>query len=482
MKAARWLAHDTRSRRRLVGLAIYLGCFTIFGLVAADRMVVHTPYNHYAHQADAWLHGRHHLVGGPPSYAGGNDFALFEGKWFISFPPLPAILMMPLVWLSGSPENFRDGQFIVWLAGIGPAVLFLILEKLRRSGRSERTEIDNVRLSLLFAFGTVYFFTAVQGTVWFAAHVVGVGALALFVLFAIDAEKPALAGAMLGCAFLSRPTTALVGVLFALEAIRVSYMRHSGKPERALPTEGAFTERFKEVFNNLDTKVLTGLVVRFAVPLVVCLAFASWLNHERFRDWSPSAFGHEHLQIGWKARIDRWGLVSTHFLPRNLSVMLASLPWKPAPSDPPAVLTILGAPRKIPHYMISGHGLALWFTTPFYFWLMRARRVDWVWAACGLAALGPLVMNLLYQNSGWFQFGYRFSNDYSILLFAMLAMGIRRLGVRFWTAATFAVALNLFGALSFEREKFSQFYSHEAAAPSGRYGGRSTLDIVYPPD
>jgi hypothetical protein len=30
-------------------------------------------------------------------------------------------------------ENFRDGQFVVWLAGVGPAVLFLVLEKMRRT-------------------------------------------------------------------------------------------------------------------------------------------------------------------------------------------------------------------------------------------------------------------------------------------------------------------------------------------------------------
>ena len=62
----------------------------------------------------------------------GNDFALFKGKTFITFPPFPALLMLPFVALSGSPENFRDGQFIVWLAGLGPAFLFLVLEKLRR--------------------------------------------------------------------------------------------------------------------------------------------------------------------------------------------------------------------------------------------------------------------------------------------------------------------------------------------------------------
>src|SRR6185295_18229042 len=151
-----WLLPESRKRRIVIGLAIYVACFLVFAILAGDRLKQHTLTNHYALLADSWLNGRHHLLGTPPSYTGMNDFALYDGKWFISFPPFPAILMMPLVWLSGSPENFRDGQFIVWLAGVGPAVLFLALEKLRRTGRSPRSEIENLRLALLFAFGTVY--------------------------------------------------------------------------------------------------------------------------------------------------------------------------------------------------------------------------------------------------------------------------------------------------------------------------------------
>jgi 4-amino-4-deoxy-L-arabinose transferase-like glycosyltransferase len=114
----------------------------------------------------------------------GNDFAEYQGKTYISFPPFPAVLMLPFVALAGSPEDLRDGQLMVWLAGVGPAVLFLVLEKVRRRKLSERSERENVALSFLLAFGTVYFFTAVEGTVWFAAHVVGVALAALYLLFA----------------------------------------------------------------------------------------------------------------------------------------------------------------------------------------------------------------------------------------------------------------------------------------------------------
>jgi hypothetical protein len=71
----------------------------------------------------------------------------------------------------------------------------------------------------------------------------------------------------------------------------------------------------------------------------------------------------------------------------------------------------------------------------------------------GLALSAGLVAfaNLLYQNSGWIQFGYRFSLDYAVLLFVLLALGGRKFGKRFVALMIVAIAINLFGAITFDR-------------------------------
>src|ERR1017187_9769497 len=113
----KWTRSGPRARRILIAAAIYLVCGVVFAIVAGhDRIATHTQFNHYAHLANAWLHGRQDLPNGPPGYAQGNDFAQFNGKTYISFPPFPALLMLPFVAIAGSPENFQDGQFIVWIA------------------------------------------------------------------------------------------------------------------------------------------------------------------------------------------------------------------------------------------------------------------------------------------------------------------------------------------------------------------------------
>jgi hypothetical protein len=456
------LRPESRSRRLILGAALYLATTVVFAIFAGpQRLTEHTPYNHYALLADAWLHGHHDLVHGPPGYAGNNDFAQFQGKTYISFPPFPALLMLPFVALSGSPENFCDGQFAVELAGVAPAVLFLVLEKLRRTARSPRTERENLALAALYAFGTVYFFTAVEGTVWFVAMVVGAALLGLYALFALDAERPALAGAMLACAYLTRPQILLVAPLFALEALRVC-------APGGLPVAGSIGERARGILARLDARALARSYALFAVPILVAFAGLAWLNAARFGRPSPFLFGHEFLTVGWHGRIVKWGLLSYHYLAKNMGIALTSLPWLP-----PAA----GAPAGSAPFQINDHGLALWFTTPLYLWLLWPKGLGehgdrrWLYLVVALSAALPAAFDLFYQNSGWRQFGYRFSNDYSLLLFMLLAIGARPMRGLFAAAAAWSIAWNAFGAATFDKQKYSSFYFTDGSQV-----------IVYQPD
>ncbi len=447
-------------RRRLgFALLVYVVTTTAFAIVAGpQRLLEHTSYNHYAHLADAWAHGRQWIVHGGPSYAMGNDFAEHDGKTYISFPPFPALLMLPFVKLAGSPENFQDGQFMIWIAGLGPALLFLLLERLRRTGRSQRTTAENIFLSGLFAFGTLYFFTAVEGTVWYAAHVVCVVLSAAYLLCALDAERPLLAGVLMGCIFMTRPTVLLTSVFFGLEAIRVSCTD--------IPTEGSLLERARKLWAALDKPALARRLAAFSLPILATLALASWMNYSRFGELSPTAFGHEHLTVVWNRRMAQWGLFGYHYLAKNLGVMLTVLPFLPQKGalcfDQQGGLgyALLHFADCVP-FKVNEHGLALWFTCPFYFWLFRPKARDGFHATILVSALVPLAMNLLYQNSGWRQFGYRFSNDYAVYLFVLLAIGGRSFGRAFKGVAVWAVAWNLFGAITFDRGQYDRFYFRE---------------------
>jgi hypothetical protein len=211
-------------------------------------------------------------------------------------------------------------------------------------------------------------------------------------------------------------------------------------------------------YHAVDWRRLARLLAAFAAPMVAALALAMWHNAARFG--SPLDFGYEHLVVAWQGRMHKWGLFGYHYLARNLGVILTSLPYLP-----PA-----GAAASAP-LQINGHGLALWVTSPFLLWLLWPRRPAAPHAALWCTVVAVALPTLFYQNTGWIQFGYRFSNDYAVFLIALLAVGGRRMGPMFWGAAVSAVAINAFGALSFNRAGFADYYFVEP-----------TQRVLYQPD
>jgi len=428
------LPAEGRKRRLLIAAAIYVVTTAIFFACAArETLTQHTPFNHFALTAQTWLDGKLDIGSRPPSYTFNNDFSRFQGKYYVPFPPFPAVLILPLVAIAGRAVAVQDGQFFIWLAGIAPAVLFLALEKLRRNARSARSEGENWMLALLFAFGSVYFFTAVQGTVWYAAHVVGAALAALYLLFALDAERPLLAGLVLGLGFATRTPLIFAFPLFVLEAAR--------KSQRA--DAPCVLDAPLASLRAIEPRRLAKSLGLFALPIAAVGGLTLWHNAARFGD--PFEVGYRYLDVVWAARIEKWGLFDYHYLARNLGVLLTSLPY-------------LGDPKPGTPFQINTHGLALWFTTPLYFWLLwpKSTRVPhhalWITTAC------VALPTLFYQNTGWVQFGQRFSNDYAVFLFALLAIGARKFGVLFRAAAVWAVAWNAFGALTFNRYEYVRYY------------------------
>jgi hypothetical protein len=442
-------------RRAAWPAVIFAIAAIVYVVTLGDRALQPSPDGHYPQLAKSWLHGQLHVVGDEPP--GRNDWACYdtvdEGpcppnqwnfpasqqdryRWYVSFPPLPGAVMLPFV----AAEGVDIPDRLIWaiLAGLAPALMFVVLRRLRETGRSGRGLRDDLMLTALFAFGSVYFFTAVQGTVWFAAHVLACILLFLYALWAFDARRPVLAGAALGLAFLCRPTTILLAIFFGIEALRVSRADGASEPDG----EAIWYRRAVQWLRGVSWVPVLRRVALFSAPVLLVLAVAMWMNVARFDD--PLEFGHSYLQIKWRGRIERWGLFNYHYLGRNLAVFLASLPWLSAAA---------------PYVKISRHGLALWFTTPNLLLALWPRRTTATMVGLWLAVAPVALMNLMYQNSGWIQFGYRFALDYLPLVFLVLALGRRRFGAGFVVAMIFAVVVNTFGAVTFDR--MWQFYDND---------------------
>ena len=106
---------------------------------------------------------------------------------------------------------------------------------------------------------------------------------------------------------------------------------------------------------------------------------------------------------------------------------------------------------------MSWHGLSLLITTPALIYLLWPRRKTPLHTVLWIIVAPIAMAGFLYQNDGWVQFGYRFSNDFIFALMMLLAIGGRPMTRTWKTLIVVGIIVNLFGAITFGR--MGQFYA-----------------------
>jgi hypothetical protein len=372
---------------------------------------------HFVWQADAFLHGQLHLTARPPNL---NDWVFEQGRWYVSFPPLPAVLMMPFVALRGL--SFNDVAFTLPFAAANVALLYRLLRRIQQVEGGTRSEWDHAVLALVFGFGTLAWSCSIRGEVWFTAEVVGVTFTLLYLHAALRAQHPVLAGAALACATLCRTPIAFAAVFFLLEAVL-----DGGRLDRAnLRAALGDAQRRQKALHRLAL---------FAAPVAVIAAPMAWMNAARFG--SPTEFGHSHLYANRVNRdIRAHGLFSFHYLGRNLRSAFLLLPKLDL------------QPLRLRY---DPNGMSLFVTTPLFALLLFPRERPRLWRILWITLAAVALPGFFYQNNGWQQFGFRFSLDYTPYLILLLALSGRALDGLFWLLAAIGVAVNGWGAAVFNR-------------------------------
>ena len=453
---------------RLYAALFALG-LVIYGAVAWDRVGRQSPAPHFVYQADAWLHGHASIEVSAEQPLKGDDWAKVEtvvlddgtevrgrrlrtrpmfkttdgtelplgrikqttgSTAYVSFPIFPTLLMLPSALIGG-----RDGNDVIPTLLIAALILPLCLLTLRRltaAGLSKRTLTDDLWLVATLAFGSVLWFSAVQGKVWYTAHVVGVALALVYAWASIETRNPLIAGLALGAAAMTRTPMAFMFPLFVYEAWRMAARRVSEAEGPEASASGSLNLRKGKV---AVRKAMIAPLVHFAIPIVGCAILGMIYNYVRFG--SLTEFGHSYLDVRQQNQIEQFGLASYHYLGRNLAVAFTLLP------------ELL---PHAPYVQVSGHGLALWVTTPVLLLLLWPRQKPPLHRALWVTVAAVALPSLLYQNSGWFQFGYRFSLDYMVFLIMLLAIGGRPLSRVARTLIVLGIVVNLFGAITFDRK------------------------------
>jgi hypothetical protein len=404
--------------------AFALACFS------GPRFLRQSAAPHFVYQAKAFLDGRLDLD--PQTLPNLEDWACVRqmgaaktrcagpprpgDKWYVSFPAFPAVLMLPFVALHG--WQFNDTSFGVLLGALAIALFYSLARALEARGEMARTRDEALFLAMVLGFGTLFFSCAIRGEVWFLAEVLGVLLTCLYLRAAVGGSHPILAGALWSMATLTRTPLVFTALFFLLEVVAPGPTGRWQQLQEAL-------RRPRSVLRPLL------LFAAGAAPLALLAALFNWA-----RFGSLGEFGHSFLYDNRvNADIDAHGLFSPVYLARNIQAALLMLPrvqWNPFRLD------------------YDPRGLSLLVTMP---WLVllafpKARpRLHWpLWLTVAVCALP----GLFYQNTGYMQFGFRFSLDYTpylVLLLGISGWPFRALLVRVLVSA--AVLVNTWGALAF---------------------------------
>ncbi len=386
--------------------------FAVYRWTAGPGFAHQSAQPHFVLLASALLHG--HLWVDPLRAARLGDITPYAGHYYVSFPPMPAFLLLPFVARFG--PGFNDTLFSIGLGALDVGLCYLLIRRLSAPGFAgpglALGRGTAIVVALTLGLGTVLFYSAVTATVWYLAHVVAVTFLLLYLLECAGRGRPLIAGLALAAAFLAR-TPAVFGLLFwCLLALR----------------DGAARAR------------LTAVLSRFAAPLTLAVAFLLWQNQVRFG--SPTDFGYYKMHIAAQLapRLQAHGQFSRAFLADNLKALFLDPPLV-SRINPPVWLSLVGGPAGLFRMFTSRvgsslpfpiafdpWGTGLWAVSPALLFAVRLpRRPDLpLWLAAWLSAIVIAIPDLLYYNTGWGQYGYRFLLDFAPFLMLLLAMGLRR--------------------------------------------------------
>ena len=384
-------------------LAISLGAGACIVYLAAGFALL-TDYDYYGRLAQAFLEGRWWLTEAPPWL---NELlSCGDGRWCVAYPPLPAILAMPLA--AFLPSALAQVLVSRLAAGISAGILYL---GLRALGAPRAVAIVGTILS---ALGTTLFFSAVDGRAWFDAHAVAMPFLCAAFLFALRGDRAWLVGAMIGLAALSR-----LPIAAATPALALLLAHRTGAPR---------------------LRVLGG-VVAGGLPFALV-----YVAYNLLRWGTPLDAGYARLAEG--DFFFTQGVFSLFYIPRHLYAIFLEpfelqegTPWFLRPSI---------------------KGTSLFLTTPAFVWIfsgLRHVRRDPAIGYLALAALFALLPDILHGTVGFAQFGYRFSLDAQPFLIALAVAGDARTpdGWRwrpswlFIAAVILSLVINLYATIAITR-------------------------------
>lgn len=373
----------------LISLAFVLS-FIIYLLTSPGA----TPYDYFTRLSEAFLHGKYWLIENPSWL---NELIpAANNRFYVVYPPMPAILAMPFVFVFG--KLFQQ-QYLAHILGAGIVALAMLL-----SWRIKKDKRLMIWSGILTGFGTIIWFLSSVGSVWYLGQVTSAFFLMGAIVEAFGKRRPLIIGLILGGAYLSR-SHVILSLPFFLHFI---------------------VEKENKLMKNL---LLFGIGISIFVISDVVYNFTRYGT-----PWNQGYFLLPAILHEQKAAWFIKGVTNVGYIPQNLKLAFWSFPKLINDS---------------PYIRPSWAGLAIWITTPAFlfalFYSLKERVVKLAW----LAIFAIFFVVLSHGGTGSTQFGYRFAVDFYPFLLFLTIKAVARTGLAWyhWLVLVICIVVNTWGVL-----------------------------------
>jgi hypothetical protein len=335
---------------------------------------------YFNYLADALLHGQLNLRIIPPLQ---TDLSLFQGKYFLYWSPMPAILLMPIIAIFGI--GFSDILITIGLASINVGLISVLLQQACKHNILNLSKAQRGLLVAFFAFGTVQITLAPFGRVWFTSQLVGFlfTILAYLAVISLDGYRAwFLTGLALAGALLTRNNLVFVGIWPVIYLL----VKHYDK------------QRLWR---------LAGMAMVFATPIILAVAALGLYNYLRFGSFLDNGLAYQLMNANFRADYSQYGIFNLYYVPANFFYQYIAYPF-----------------LDFPNLFMGG---SLFLLSPLFlaaFWGMVKGKPRWSTSALFCSILLTTIPIFLVYGTGSIQFGPRYTLDFTVPLLILTALGL----------------------------------------------------------
>ena len=373
---------------KLLALTLGLFAFVIYFLTSAGK----TPYDYFTRLASSFLEGKYYLTE-KPSWL--TELIPSDGKYFVVYPPMPAILSIPFQFLLKG--GFQQ-QYLAHFLGAGIVVLVCLI-----SWKVKKDRKLVLWSGLLAGVGNIIWYLSSNGSSWYLGQISAAFFMSAAIFEALNKKRAFLAGIFVGAAFLSRLHTILCLPLI--------------------------------IYLIFDKKSWIKKLFYLGMGIAPFVLFNFYYNFVRFGTiFDQAYFILPRILNETRSPWFIYGVLNTAYIPNNLITMFWSFP------------IFL---NRIPFIQPNWNGLSIWITTPAFIYTLKSDIKERLTQVSWLSIILILLVVVSHGGNGFSQFGYRFAVDFYPILLLLKIKGVASRGLRWhhWVLLTLSVTVNLWGVL-----------------------------------